>query len=212
MFNIGEIYQKIEEIVVDVAEDGRFSLSQVIESTADFLREKGIDSYDWAAELLVKQLDRRRRPKLDGQGCFKDVLQCWITVGDNQRVVYGHARAYDINAKRGIEDDSLKRHIRSCRLSKERDDWYLYWFSNELVTVEDIERVHPYSKDSMYSTPAWISLRDEVLRDANYTCSDCSGEATCVHHLSYEQGIICDKKFLLALCGTCHSKRHGLET
>ena len=60
-----------------------------------------------------------------------------------------------------------------------------------------------------YDTLEWRELRDTVLANASYTCADCGSLAEKAHHLSYCQGIICDERFLVALCWDCHNQRHG---
>ncbi len=59
-----------------------------------------------------------------------------------------------------------------------------------------------------YKTPEWQLLRGHVLQRENGRCQYCGGTAQNAHHLSYHQGIICNPRFLQAVCWPCH---HGIH-
>lgn len=61
-----------------------------------------------------------------------------------------------------------------------------------------------------YYTPAWHDLQDSVLAAAAGRCADCGWPARVAHHKSYAGGVVCDPRFLVALCHQCHDIRHGL--
>lgn len=67
---------------------------------------------------------------------------------------------------------------------------------------------------AFYQSKAWKSIRQEVLRDAHYTCSECdASRATEVHHIIELTPdninniyISLNKDNLRALCWQCHDK------
>jgi 5-methylcytosine-specific restriction endonuclease McrA len=79
-----------------------------------------------------------------------------------------------------------------------------------------------------YKSPEWLSLRDEVLREAHYECEECKekspsiySQAVTVHHemevkdhpelalsKTYRDGQGNVKRNLVALCARCHNEKH----
>lgn len=56
-----------------------------------------------------------------------------------------------------------------------------------------------------YETEEWFQLRDAVIREAKLICRHCQKRrAITAHHKTYDYGIICPKKYLLAVCALCH--------
>jgi hypothetical protein len=62
-------------------------------------------------------------------------------------------------------------------------------------------------------TPQWASIRERVLRRANWTCEGClQFRATQVHHKHYNREFGDEFMFdLIALCRPCHRKLHGID-
>lgn len=66
---------------------------------------------------------------------------------------------------------------------------------------------------AFYASQAWRTVRQEVLRRDGFTCRDCGGRATEVHH-SIELtphnigslSISLNPKLLVSLCHDCHTK------
>lgn len=65
-----------------------------------------------------------------------------------------------------------------------------------------------------YKSAAWRDKRWQILRRDLFTCADCGGTATEVHHeieLSPENiddpSIALNDELLTSLCGDCHKKR-----
>ena len=69
----------------------------------------------------------------------------------------------------------------------------------------------PEDKEDVWKSFEWEELREEVLYDAGYVCAECGSRATTVHHRTYAEGIICDKKHLVALCWNCHRYHHYMR-
>jgi hypothetical protein len=61
-----------------------------------------------------------------------------------------------------------------------------------------------------YGTSDWRNLRHSTLASSGYTCHICGGIAETAHHVSYKRGIICDQRWLRALCWRCHRMIHGV--
>ena len=57
-------------------------------------------------------------------------------------------------------------------------------------------------------SPEWREKRAKVLRKAKYRCKDCGGRAQQVHHKTYKRLGNERLSDLVALCDTCHKKRH----
>jgi hypothetical protein len=62
-----------------------------------------------------------------------------------------------------------------------------------------------------YKSEEWIKLRDQAVAEAyNGKCQMCKeNPAQTAHHLTYEYGVICDKKYLIPICWDCHNDLHG---
>jgi protein-arginine kinase activator protein McsA len=61
-------------------------------------------------------------------------------------------------------------------------------------------------------TPEWAQKRKAVLERERYVCQGCArGRATEVHHLTYSN--VGDELLfqLVAVCGPCHRKTHGVD-
>lgn len=92
--------------------------------------------------------------------------------------------------------------------------------------IRDLTRQHKLYL--FYKSPEWLSLRDEVLRDAHFECEECKkkspsiySQAVTVHHemevkdnpelalsKSYRDVNGDIKRNLIALCSRCHNKKH----
>ncbi len=60
-----------------------------------------------------------------------------------------------------------------------------------------------------YKTPEWRLLKSYVVEAREKgICQYCGGRAQTAHHLSYHQGIICNPRFLQAVCWPCHDGIH----
>ena len=60
-----------------------------------------------------------------------------------------------------------------------------------------------------YETREWAYLRLSVLEEVNGVCQHCKKrKAVTAHHLTYEEGVICPKEELLAVCRLCHGWKH----
>ena len=58
----------------------------------------------------------------------------------------------------------------------------------------------------------WASLRDRAYERADGTCELCGGKPKAVHHIKYPKHNDTDKlRNLLAVCGDCHDKLHGVK-
>jgi hypothetical protein len=60
-----------------------------------------------------------------------------------------------------------------------------------------------------YETKEWASLPLAVLEEVDGVCQHCKKrQAVTAHHLTYDYGIICPKKYLLAVCELCRGWKH----
>jgi 5-methylcytosine-specific restriction endonuclease McrA len=62
--------------------------------------------------------------------------------------------------------------------------------------------------EDVYYSLDWFLLREEVLDDSDYKCFVCGHYASVAHHLTYRYGVLCSKKWLVALCWKCHGIIH----
>ena len=65
-----------------------------------------------------------------------------------------------------------------------------------------------------YNSKAWRDARKQVMLDRIYTCHDCGGFATEVHHIVEltpeninDPCVALNPENLMAICWTCHNKR-----
>lgn len=67
-----------------------------------------------------------------------------------------------------------------------------------------------HSYEAYLWSPAWLEARRAVLKRAHGRCEDCGAKASQVHHLVYTEANLRLDSFegLLALCRTCHERRH----
>jgi hypothetical protein len=63
--------------------------------------------------------------------------------------------------------------------------------------------------ESEYDSIDWFNLREEVLERDKWKCKLCGEYASIAHHLTYKYGIICDPKWLMSMCRTCHDELRG---
>jgi len=85
------------------------------------------------------------------------------------------------------------------------------------ASVEPYTKLHNYQKTSIYlKSKSWVELREKVITDANYTCSDCNFEygndyQLVAHHVdeSYPNLFAEDPDELSCKCKLCHDKSHG---
>jgi 5-methylcytosine-specific restriction protein A len=76
----------------------------------------------------------------------------------------------------------------------------------------------PFSK-RFYNSKVWLLQRKEILRRDAYTCRDCGGRATEVHHIQEltpnnidDWDIALSPNNLQSLCYDCHTKiTHGIS-
>ena len=68
---------------------------------------------------------------------------------------------------------------------------------------------HPYIYSSYIRSPKWKQMRDRVLSRDKGKCVDCGDVATQIHHQTYDRIFREDTDDLVALCSTCHAKRHN---
>ena len=68
--------------------------------------------------------------------------------------------------------------------------------------------------EAFYHSGQWRATRKLVLRRDHYTCCDCEGRATEVHHIIEltpsninDPHIALNPDNLMSLCGDCHKKR-----
>lgn len=61
---------------------------------------------------------------------------------------------------------------------------------------------------AIWQTPRWRRVRAQVLANAEGQCESCGRRATTVHHATgYDDPF--DPAGMVALCHTCHGKKHG---
>lgn len=67
-----------------------------------------------------------------------------------------------------------------------------------------------YSYHDYLISDLWMSIRESVMRQDDYTCLLCGDEATQVHHQLYEYDDLVGNRFdnLIAVCADCH---HAIE-
>ena len=63
---------------------------------------------------------------------------------------------------------------------------------------------------AVYASFDWWYLQEEVLEKADWICTICAMLATVAHHKTYRYGILCEKRYLLAVCRVCHLMLHGM--
>ena len=70
-----------------------------------------------------------------------------------------------------------------------------------------------------YNSKAWRTAREQALRRDCYTCKDCEGRATEVHHIIeltpsniHDNNIALNLDNLESLCHNCHNKRTQKES
>ncbi len=59
-----------------------------------------------------------------------------------------------------------------------------------------------------YKTPEWQNLRAYIIKREHGKCQYCHGRAETAHHISYREGVICDPRYLEAVCWKCHRAIH----
>ena len=55
----------------------------------------------------------------------------------------------------------------------------------------------------------WALLREKVLARDKWKCRVCGRYAENAHHLTYALGILCDARWLISLCWSCHGVIHS---
>jgi uncharacterized protein YlaI len=64
-------------------------------------------------------------------------------------------------------------------------------------------------EENIYASIDWFILRESVLEKYKWRCIVCGRYASIAHHLTYNYGVLCNRKWLIALCYKCHRKVHN---
>jgi hypothetical protein len=70
---------------------------------------------------------------------------------------------------------------------------------------KQLDARRPVYDPELYKSRDWKALVYLVIKKAGGKCYMCGGKAETAHHLTYKYGIICDPKYLMAICWPCHN-------
>lgn len=91
-------------------------------------------------------------------------------------------RMSEVNPERVVE-------VRKVLRKQARREWWA-WYNGYL------------------NSPYWAAKREAVLERDDYTCCACKGEASQVHHLTYERVGREALEDLVSICAACHAYHH----
>ena len=83
------------------------------------------------------------------------------------------------------------------------------FYNSKAKTKKKVKRPNPISKKRAEQLKEYRKLRDKYL-DEHSICEvhDCNNDTTNLHHKSGRTGeTLCDTKYFMACCHTCHPKR-----
>lgn len=84
------------------------------------------------------------------------------------------------------------------------------FFKKDYLQSRDFKVLHLFgiTYEQYLKGALWAEIREKVLSRDSRKCLICTGDATQVHHVSYDQGTLKGKKIngLISICRTCHRR------